>query len=157
MVKSMKNYDNLKLKMKKIFDSLQIEYSMLELNDDDLNYRIQISTIGRLKPLNSITCVLYLCETDMSMNLLVGNIYRVNNESNLLFLYKTINDINMSISNGNFVLTDDSPKQIFYRSSVNCGDDFSDLDEELVRYQIISFISALERLLELLKESSAQK
>ncbi len=151
MVKSMKNYNELKSRIEGIFDSLEIKYSILELEDTDLNYKIQISTIGKLKPLNSITCVFYLCEADMSINLIVGNIYRVYEENDLLFLYKTINSINMSIINGNFILTDDSPKQIFYKSSVNCGDNFSDLDVGLVGFQLNIFTSALERLIDSLR------
>lgn len=157
MVKNMRNCDKLKSKMKEIFNSLEIEYSILEFSDDDLNYEIQVSTIGKLKPLNSITCILYLCEFDMSINLIVGNIYRVYDESDLLSLYRIINSINMSINNGNFILSDDSPKQIIYKSSVNCGDDFAELDDELVIFQINIFVGALERLLDLLKGNVLQR
>lgn len=151
MVKSMINYDKLKSKIETIFRALRVEYSILELQDNDLNYSIQINTIGKLKPLNSISCIFYLCEFDMSINLIVGNIYRANDDDNLLFLYKVINEINMYINNGNFTLINDSPKQIFYKSSLNCGTDFSNLNDELVKYQLNVFISALERLLDSLK------
>lgn len=154
MVKNMKDYKQIKTKIENIFNSLEINYSILDLQDDDLNYRIQISTIGKLKPLNSITCIFYLCSVDTSINLMVGNIYRVNEDKEMLFLYEIINNINMSISNGNFILTTDSPKQIFYKSSVNCGDGFSDLDNELVAFQLSIFISALEKLLDTLKNKS---
>ena len=157
MVKNMKDYNKLKLEIEGIFNSLDISYSILDFQDSDLNYNIQINTIGKLKPLNSITCVLYLCLSDTSINLIVGNIYRIYNDNNLLLLYEAINNINMSISNGNFILTNDTPKQIFYKSSMNCGNEFLNLDDKLVATQINTFVSALESLLDSLKNSGFQK
>lgn len=60
MVNNMRNYSNIRLKLEKIFQSLEMEYSILEMEDDDLNYSIQINTVKKLKPLNSINGMLYL-------------------------------------------------------------------------------------------------
>lgn len=154
MVNNMRNYSNIRLKLEKIFQSLEMEYSILEMEDDDLNYSIQINTVKKLKPLNSINGMLYLNGKDMSMNLIVGNIYKCDNDDDLLSIYEIINQTNIRTNIGNFNLIGNSPKQIFYKSSVNCGYNFSDLNDELVKLQLDIFTDALEKLLNSLKKIS---
>lgn len=90
----------------------------------------------------------------MSMNLIVGNIYKCDNDDDLLSIYEIINQTNIRTNIGNFNLIGNSPKQIFYKSSVNCGYNFSDLNDELVKLQLDIFTDALEKLLNSLKKIS---
>lgn len=153
MVKNMKNYDNLKFKIESIFKELHIEYSLLNLNDDDLNYDIQINTTGKLKLLGQINCILYFNNIDCSMNLIVGNIYRIQNNENILPLYEMLNEINQMQRAGNFTISNiKDHRQIFYRCSVLCGKNFSELDKNLVDFHFRNFTSSLEILLEYLKK-----
>lgn len=138
-------------KIESIFKSLHITYKILDLEDKDINYFIQVSTIGKLKSLNSISCMLYLKEIDHSLNIVVANIYKIKQNENVLEIYELINTLNLKIASGNFMIYGDAPKQIIYKSSVNCGDNFLELDENLVKFQIVSFISYLEDLLDQLK------
>ena len=75
MVRIMKNYDNLKIKVETIFKDLHMEYEFLDFGDEDLNYDVNINTTGKLKTLGRINCILYFNDNDYSMNLIVANIY----------------------------------------------------------------------------------
>lgn len=154
----MKNYEELKNKVESILKALDVKYDLLNINkDDDLTYCIQISTIGELKPLNSITCVLYFQEFDYSMNLLVGNIYKIAEDENIFPLYEIVNNANIHILYGKFVIFGDEAKEIIYRGVINCGKDFCELNESLVRYQLILFTTSLEEILKSLKQKGTKE
>ena len=153
----MENFENLKSKIEPIFNSLRISYELLKLEDNDLNYSIRLQMGGKLKQLNSIPCVLYFHIHKPVMSLLVGNIYKVGTNENLLLLYEIINNMNSKIINGNFILLNDKEKQIFYRSSVDCGKDYSQLSPELIKMQLNIFIQALEELLDSLKSMERKR
>ena len=150
----MKNYNNLKAKVETIFKDLHIAYKLLDFQDDDLNYDIQINTTGKLKLLGQINGILYFSSNDYSMNLIVGNIYRIKNDKKLLSLYEILNQVNQMQTAGNFTLYNaENDKQILYRSSIPCGEDFSKLSKTLMHFHYRNFISSLEVLLEYLKKS----
>lgn len=152
MVNNMKNYKELKDKIESLFKLLDIKFKNIDLRDNDLNYDIEIEAVGKLTILNSINCMLYLTESDYTINLLVGNIYRINRGENISDLYEILNKQNIHISNGNFYIFGEEERQVVYRSSISCGKDFSGLTEDLLKLQIISFTIALEELLTELKK-----
>ncbi|SOY32197.1 hypothetical protein AMURIS_04955 [Acetatifactor muris] len=147
----MQHNDDIKNKIESIFNSLHIKYQILDFPDNDLNYTLQVSTIGKLKALKSINCMLYLRRIDYSLNIMVANIYKIKESENILDIYELLNDLNLKISSGNFMIYGDSTKQIIYKASVNCGNNFSELDSHLVKFHLVYFISYLEELLDLLK------
>ncbi|MBD5395899.1 MAG: hypothetical protein HDR71_16930 [Lachnospiraceae bacterium] len=149
----MKNYNILKEKVETIFNTLNIEYELEDLLDDDLNYFIKINTIGKLKPLNTIECLIYFCEENFYSNFVTANIYKIKDDKNILSLYEILNKINMDTFVGNFLISGDNPKQIIYKSFMYCGEEFTDLDCDLIRSQIIYFISSLEILIDTLKKN----
>lgn len=71
-----------------------------------------------------------------------------------LKLYKIVNEANTETKIGNFTIiaNESGNKKIVYRSLVNCGNDFSNLSKRLIKFQILSFISPLEKILFSLKE-----
>lgn len=153
MVRIMKNYDNLKIKVETIFKDLHMEYEFLDFGDEDLNYDVNINTTGKLKTLGRINCILYFNDNDYSMNLIVANIYRIRNDENILYLYEILNKINQMQRTGNFTIFNiKDTQQICYRCSVICGKEFSELNKALVEFHFQSFISSLEILLKYLKE-----
>ena len=156
MVMIMKNFNELKKKLELALEKLQIKYDILTLNDEDLNYSIQVSTLGKLKILNSINCILYFDEDNFSMHLLVGNIYNIKKADNKLDIYRIINHINFNTPIGNFTIFGDDKEQIIYRSTVPCGKNFNTLDEELIKFMIIPFIISLEELINLLMKKGVQ-
>lgn len=44
-------------KLENIFSDLDIKYQQLNFQDDDLNYELEISLNGKLKPLNYLPCI----------------------------------------------------------------------------------------------------
>ncbi len=153
----MKNYNDLKTKVENIFNDLHITYEILDFQDDDLNYDIQISTAGKLKLLKQINCILYFSSKDYSMNIIVGNIYRIKKDENLLSIYELLNEVNQMQTAGNFTIYNaTNDKQIFYRSSIPCGEDFSKLNKSLIHFHLRNFTSSLGILLEYLKRRENQ-
>lgn len=152
----MKDYSNLSQLVESIYNSLEIKFEKLNLNDNDLNYILNISTVGKLKLLNTITCLMYFSESDFSMTFIVTNIYIIENTNNLAAIYNIINETNSNISNGNFsIYTGKENLQIVYRSRAYCGDNFSYLNEKLLKFEIIPFCRELSNLiLSLIKVNS---
>lgn len=153
MVRNMKNYNEVRNKIESILTSLNIDYTFLNLEDDDLNYSIDIPTLSnKLKLLNSIHSIMYLCD-DFTLNFISPNIYVIKNDEELSPYYEIINDANISLTSGSYTIFDAKDcNVIVYRSSINCGNEFSELNEELIRLHILLFLSSLEDLLEALKK-----
>ena len=152
MVKNMQPFNTLEYtfcnQLEPILSSLHISYKRLPINDGDLNYSICINTAGKLKSLNTISCTLYLHKADFSCNLIVGNIYNISHNEDLIKLYEIINKISFRTRIGNFLIHDiDGKKQLIYKSSINCGREFCELTSELIQLQIKEFTDCLEYLL----------
>ena len=153
MVPNMNKYEELNFKVQSILHNLKVKFTNVDI-DGDLNYSIQISTIGKLKNLNYINALLYFEMIDDSMNFFVGNIYKILKSDDVLSIYEKINYINNTNYSGHFSVYGNEKKQIVYRSSIFCGDDFCCLNEQLIQSIIIPFIAALEELIELFKKEN---
>lgn len=152
MVKSMKKYNLIKSIAETIFKELGIKYEEVNFNDEDLNYLITFNTYGGLKSLNSIRGVLYFHKNDFTMNFIVLNIYTLDDENNnvdTLDIYEMVNEINSEMLYGSFLIEDN--KFIFYRSSINCGINYSGLDKQLLKKQIDIFVEGLIKLFKTIK------
>lgn len=133
-------------KIEKIFSELGIQYKRLDLDDEDLNYELKITTEGDLKPLNYIHCISYLDFDRNTINTIIPNIYSVSNEDNITRLYETMNKVNMKTLTGVFNLfqsDDREKKQIIFRSTINCGENFSEIDTTFNKDYIFSLIFSL--------------
>lgn len=147
MVKNMIEYNSVEKIIEELFKQLKIKYSKLDLDDDDINYSIKFSTYGKLKLLNYINAIVYFHHSDFSMNFIVFNIYTLNDENyniDTLDIYEVVNEINSELSGGSFLIKDN--KSIFYRSSIYCGNDYSELNANMIKRQIDIFIESLEKL-----------
>ena len=137
----------IKKKIEKIFSELNIKYENGEFQDDDINYIITFNTYGKLKSLNSINAVLYLHHMDFSSNLLVPNVFslRETDESlDTLDIYEVVNEINSDFPYGSFLVVDNT--HIFYRSSINCGENYIGLNGLFLKRQLDTFAKGLEQL-----------
>lgn len=147
----MEQYIEQKIKLEKIFSDLSIKYEYQDLEDDDLNYFIIFDTPkGRLKPLKSIGGVLYLSPELYTLSMLILNIYQFKDSDNVESFYKIINTVNTKLSYGNFSIYEgkDEKRQIIYRCSIHCGNDFSILDEQMVKNMIVNFVLGLDEMFE---------
>lgn len=150
----MNDYKLTKEKMREIFDELRISYESIDnlFNDDDINYGITFKVHGKLKAINTIKGILYLHHYDFSMNFLVLNIYTLDDDdSNLdtLDIYEVTNEVNSILSNGSFLIKDN--KYIYYRSTINCDKDYENLNKELLKKQIDTFVDGLEKLFNIIR------
>lgn len=153
MVKNMKNYNLLKDKIEKIFKELKISYEYVDFDDNDINYIISFNTYGRLKSLNSIRGILYLHHADFSLNLVVPNIYTLSDSDeslDTLDLYEITNDLNSELLYGGFFIEDN--KNIFYKSSLNCNNEYIGLNDKILMRQINIFVNGLEKLFTIIKK-----
>lgn len=151
----MKSFDSLKSKIESIFTSLNIDYTCFNQNETDLYYVISIEALGKLKPLDSITCIIYTSNSDCTLNFLVANIYSIDESKNPLMLYEPVNEMNIHNIVGRFmVLSEKRRRQIAYISTAYCGHDFSRLNENFMEYQIKIFMSYIDELFALLKKNT---
>lgn len=156
----MKDYSIAKNKIETIFHELKIAYKDIDLQDDDINYIISFGTYGGLKSLKSINGILYLHFSDFSLNFIVLNIYTLGKNDcyiDTLDIYEVVNDINSEILCGKFLVEDN--KSIIYKSSINCGDNYIGLDNQVVKKQIDIFLDSLSKMYIILKnkESSSNE
>ncbi len=150
----MQKYESLKKTIESVFSELHIKYQILDFNDEDLNYTVQISTIGKLKTLNSISGLLYFQDYDYSINFFVANIYKLVRTDNLFSLLNKINKINSTLVVGNYFITGGNEQQIIYKNTNYCGENFSGVNKELIQFIILPFIASLEDLLNSLMENT---
>lgn len=150
----MQEYKELSQKVESALSDLHIKYRVLDLEDTDLNYHITISTIGKLKNLNTIDGLLYFQSADHSVNFFVANIFKIDNNDSILKLYDKINRINFSSPLGNYSIIETDQKQIVYKSAHYCGENFSNVNKELIQYIIVSFVATLIDLFDLLMEEN---
>ncbi len=147
----MGQYIEQKIKLEEIFASLNIKYEYQDLDDEDLNYFIIFDTPeGRLKALKSIGGVLYLSPEYNTLSMLILNVYKFKESDNIESFYRIINLVNTKLSYGNFSVYEekDGESQIIYRCSIHCGNDFSVLDEQMVKSIIVNFVLGLDELFE---------
>ena len=148
MVKVMQKNDKFTSEnIEAILKSLNISYEKINLSDNDINYLIQYKTHGKLKPLNSISALLYFSSQNHTSNLIVMNIYKIENPEVLSVCYKIINSVNLTIAGGSFSIIEGEKQQIIYRSTSNFT---FDMGSQLVAKQLDESITAIEKLFELL-------
>lgn len=156
MVRNMERYEaleQLKRKIELIFERLKINYELLDLEDEDINYDIEFNANGKYKAVGRINGILYFHHNDYSLNLIISNIYRLKESDNLSFFYELINNLNINFTYGKFyVLTDKT--QIIYRSNVSCGENYLLLNESLLQTHLDIFIDALEILFESIRSKN---
>ena len=148
----MKDYSSIRDEIEKIFLELKVTYKYVEFEDDDINYVITFNTYGKLKSLNSVRGVLYLHSIDFSLNLLVPNVFTLSDTDDVidtLDIYEAVNDINSGLPYGSFLIEEN--KHIFYRSSINCGENYMGLNEGILKRQLDIFIGGLENLFVVIK------
>lgn len=148
----MKISREIKEKIENIFKELRIKYHEVDLKDDDLNYWIYINISGRFKAMDTIAGCLYLSSDNYQMCLLVANIYRFAENEDVTPFYKIVNDAN-AYAHGTFAITGDQ-KQIIFRNTDYCGEDFSELSIEAVKIQINNFVCGLEKIFDAIKEQN---
>lgn len=147
----MKDYSLLKDKIEKIFEELGIEYKSVDMDDEDINYCIEFKADGPLAAIGVIRGFIYFHHNDYSMNIIITNIYKFENERNFSFFYELINNINIILSYAKFYIPTNK-SQIIYRSEISCGNEYECLNENLIRKQISNCTNALEMLLECVRK-----
>lgn len=147
----MKDYKELKKQIEEYFTELNIKYEYIDLEDNDINYFITFNVSGSLKAMNTISGILYLDLIHCSLSMLVLNIYKFNTEDDIQSFYKILNDVNRDLVCGNFTVTNDLT-QIIYRCTIDCGKDFSELGENIIKHQINNFMEGLVNLFNIIKK-----
>ena len=148
MRKIMKNYNELKHTMESLLSSLKISYEPTEAltwAEPDLSYSIWISPPEKWASAGALEGLLYLRESDFTVNLLVFNICDAKDDNKLDAFYKIVNDANDYIATGNFVVCPDR-REIIYHSCAYCGNDFRALSDGLLSFQLKTFRRGLEKL-----------
>ena len=132
-------------KIEEIFSNSKIKYTYLnDVEDNDLNYDVWISVGGILSPLKFIQALCYISFEDNTLNFMVPNIYKITQEDNITQLYKIINKANIELSTGVFGVVEISStksKQIIYKSTYNCEENFCNLTTTSFEEQINNIIS----------------
>lgn len=130
-----------------ILESINVSYEKINLPDNDINYLIQYKTYGKLEPLNSISALLFFSPQNHTSNLIVMNIYKIEDPKILSVCYKIINSVNLTITGGSFSITEGEKQQIIYRNTIDCA---FGLESEMISKQLNDSIVAIEKLFELL-------
>lgn len=152
----MKNVNKTKEKLERIFSDLDIKFTYLDyFNDDDLNYELLISSTGVLKPLKTIRSICYYNFEDNTINILVPNIYKIDNEDNIGSLYKILNEANLHIVMGSFSIIENDitkSKQIVYRTTYKCEENLDNFTKSSFEEQLESLILNISYMFHLIKK-----
>lgn len=140
---TIKHFENILTDLNYSFNKLSFD------NDDDINYDVSINTTGFLSKLQSINVLIYLNFSSYSIHILIGNIYRFDQNEDMNPFYKKVNDANEIISGGSFTVNE-RLRQILYSSSIYCGNEFSELSVNKVKLLIDSAMNNLIVLLNII-------
>ena len=140
--------------IEKIFIENKIIYRKLPIDDNDLNYFIQIPAIGDLKPLKRIHAYFYADFDDNTINLIIPNVYKISDKDDISYILEIINKTNLKNAVGLFAITEGEESQIIYRDDVNCGENFCNLSNKLVMAQFALFTTQLSYLFEQLDKGN---
>lgn len=138
MEKNTKKYDFIRNKFEECLRSLKFTYKAIDLEDDDINYDVRFHAPKLFKSLGSLQGVMFANLNENSITLIVVNIYNIPSERNITPFYKLVNDVNNVIMHGKFSVKKDI-RQIIYRASVDCGENFLDLTEKKIKLLIDDF------------------
>lgn len=160
MVNNMKNYNELSKQIKYIFKSSQIKYHEIKIEgtkqDSDLFFNIILPTDGKLKSLESISCLAYTSQIEGTLNLLITNIYSVKDTPDSPTLLDITNYMNLNHSIGTYlVYTQRGRRQIVYQYTIFCGEDFALLNAHMLNHHISVIMDSLNAMISLLKEKLA--
>lgn len=150
MEKNTQNYKEIRLKFEDILHSLGYSFEELNIDDEDINYSIDIVPTGNLKKLNSIDALMYLTPNTYYIYLLIGNIYKFQKSEDIDPFYKLINTVNESISGGTFTINEIT-RQILYSSSIYCGQNFKEMSKNKVVLLLEPTINNLLIMLDAIK------
>lgn len=131
MEKNTENYNFVRNKFEKCLKSLNFNFKILDF-DDDLNYEVSFSAPKPFKFLDVLQGIVFANIIENSITLIVVNIYNIPSSKNISSFYKLVNDVNNIIIHGKFSVMKDI-RQIIYRASIDCGDDFQDLTEKKIQ------------------------
>lgn len=153
-----KDRDIIKEKIEKSLKQLDIHFSQLHYVDDiddSLDYKVELPATGISKVLKTIPCIFFVNLGNKTANLIALNIYRIEEEDSLNNILSIVNEANARGRNGTWVVFnvkngENIERQIGYRSTVFCGSDFNNLNEESIKAQYDFFIANLNYLIEIL-------
>ena len=94
-----------------------------------------------------ISALLFFSPQNHTSNLIVMNIYKIEDPKILSVCYKIINSVNLTITGGSFSITEGEKQQIIYRNTIDCA---FGLESEMISKQLNDSIVAIEKLFELL-------
>lgn len=146
MEKNTNQYNEIKTKLESCFKELNYKYSLVDLNDNDLNYEVSIDSSYFFKSMSNIQGIFYACIGDNTITLTIPNIYYLDKKKDLNHLYRIINDINSLLNHGRFLIKENL-NHIVYSSSINCGENFSELTTMKIKSLSDDFFNNLIKLI----------
>lgn len=134
--------DRVKLKKKidSIFVDIGIKYELIDLNDDDLNYSINVDGSRILDGLGFLDVLIYFKTDNPRCTLICGNIRKFGNDERQL-ANKIANSINSKLRIGKVHILED-PMQLIYENSLKLLD-FTEISTSIIEKMISSLQIAI--------------
>lgn len=152
MEKNTKDYNYVHQRMEQCLNNLNYNFEYVEFDeqDYDINYYVFFK-IPFIKSEELFQVLLYADLEDETVTLLSPNKYNLKDNKNIYDLYEVLNNVNNSILHGKFSIKKEDDV-ILYTVSINCGEDFNELNEKRIQSLINIFLQSLANLLKALSE-----
>lgn len=132
--------EKLEVKVTQIFDKLNIQYKPIEYEDNDLNYYIKVDGAKIIKGMGMLDVLLYFSTEIPKCSLMIGNIYKFEEEVKNRAL-EIANNINSKLNSGRVIVHSESMQLIFLDSEEE--DSFEKIDDKTVTALIDSMYVAI--------------
>lgn len=143
----------LKVILENLFNEFNIRYEYIDINDDDVNYliNIQYHDSDIIKSIGSINAIIYCSTKENSITIGCTSLYKLVDSDSLLSTLIAINNANQKILYGNIFLRK-SNNEISYYYRNNFNNIIDDLNHKNFGIIINSLLSAVINLFSEIKK-----
>lgn len=150
----MKTCEELKEQMKTVLSNMDIKFQYFEIDgDEDISYLVEFQPTESLKSIKTVRVLLYLEKEINCITLLAPNVYETDSEQyeKVQNIVKKSNELVMSGKFHGFISENDSAR-IYYTCKVSGGDDFSNLNKEIIQSQFDNYEQDMSLFYHILEE-----
>lgn len=145
--------EEIKEKLEEIFKAEEIDFKLLDFDDDDINYGITFDASDIVPYLGDLDCILYVDTKKYRLCIMMGGIYTFDDKDTDEYALKICNEVNQLMAYGGKVVYFDNTKNLAYIDNFFLSE-ISELNTKLIRKLLVSLMASLVVIHDELKDNN---